>query len=144
MGVDMSEVTRSFIGCNINEYGEFKLKNFIDVLPNDEVYMLLKTNCIEIRTKKQHEVLLKKISKLNSLTGDDKYKRLYANIFTYSVSLTVNAIGEIRLGKSVVVNRGFDKNIIVEKCDDCIKIWNPRMFKKELDEYNIKTTKKNI
>lgn len=129
----MSNDVRSFIEAAITEGGEIKLGRVMNVKEQNSVFMLVKTDCIEIRTREQHEALLNKLSKLIQLTNDERYKKLYNKIFSYSKILSINGIGEIRLGKNLTSTRGFGKRIVIEKCDGCIKLWHPNMFKEELD-----------
>ena len=137
----MNSELRSFVGINITAGGRISLKRILNVEPDDFVYVLLKTNCIEIRTKAQQDALLEKVSKLIKLTNDDKYKKLHASIFAYSKSLRVGSKSQIYLGNDIVDRRKFDKNVIIEKCDDCIKLWHPKMFKVEMAEYNNKVSR---
>lgn len=119
----------------VNSKGIIYLKNVIgnDI---DCLYMLIKTDCIEFRTEEQHKKLVDSI--LSKSARDNRYSDLYAKIYYYSKRVSVDARGMLYLGENLVFSRGFDKAAFVEVCDNCFKLWTPKMFEKKLEKENTK------
>lgn len=110
------------------------LKSIINIETDDILYVLSTKNYIEIRTRSQQEALLNKIIRLiQSNIGDEeknKYEKLEYKVRNYSKPVKVTSKGSINLGSSVAGYYGLssDGKVIIEKCNDCIRLWNPNMF----------------
>ena len=59
-----------------------------------------------------------------------KYKKLEYKVINYSKAVKVTSKGSINLGSSVAGYYGLssDGKVIIEKCNDCIRLWHPNMF----------------
>lgn len=110
------------------------LKSIINIETDDILYVLSTKNYIEIRTQSQQEALLNKITRLVQSNIDDeeknKYEKLDYKVRNYSKAVKVTSKGSINLGSSVAGYYGLssESKIIIEKCNDCIRLWHPNMF----------------
>lgn len=111
------------------------LRGIINIETDDTLYVLSAKNYIEIRTQSQQEALLNKITKLVQSNIDveekNKYEKLDYKIRNYSKVLKATPRGTINLGSTVAGYYGLTNasTVIIEKRDDCLRLWHPNMFK---------------
>lgn len=132
----------------VGEFKEIKIRDSLKVKQlmgldiGDYVYALFKNNCIELRTKQQYDVLLgmleRKIDTSIEFSDKEKYKKYRTYVMGYSKTLAFNENHSIYFGVDVFNRYNFRDGAIVEKCSDCIRLWNPSIFRIKQDDSGIK------
>lgn len=119
-----------------------RLKELMGIDTESFVYALFKKNCIELRTKEQYEFLLRWLdNKIKSCIDSSeiaKYKKYKANVIGYSKFLELYENYSVYFGYHIINHYNLRDGAIIEKCSDCIKIWNSSLFKIKHAEDNNK------
>ena len=118
--------------------GNLRIKQLMGVEFEQFVYALFKNNCIELRTKEQYELLLKRLDKKIQTSNDnsevEKYKKYRTYVMGYSRILELYENHGVYFGVDIINRYNLKDGSIIEKCSDCIKIWNPNIFKVKQNE----------
>lgn len=132
----------------VGEFKEIKIRDSLKVKQlmgldiGDYVYALFKNNCIKLRTKQQYDVLLgmleRKIETSIEFSDKEKYKKYRTYVMDYSKTLAFNENHSIYFGVDVFNRYNFRDGAIVVKCSDCLRLWNPSIFRIKQDDSAVK------
>lgn len=122
------------------------LASFVEINEGDIVYVLFKNDCVELRTKEQYDSLILKLDRLIDNTRDidkkEQYNTLRSNIRRYSRIYDVYQKKRIFFGPDFVRRYSISDSIIVEQGSDCLKLWNPNMFRIRQDNSAVKRARR--
>lgn len=118
------------------------LASFVEINEGDIVYVLFKNDCVELRTKEQYDSLILKLDRLIDKTTDLSKKMQYTNLRS-SVRMNLKKFDvyqkkRIFFGPDFVRRYSISDSIIVEQGSDCLRLWNPNMFRIRQDNSGIK------
>ena len=115
-----------------------KVKQLMGIVDDNFIYVLFKNNCIELRTKEQHELLLNILDEKIRIGIDadevEKYKKYKTYVIGYSRTFELYKNRSIYFGVDIINRYNLRNGAIVEKCSDCIRLWNSSLFKIKQDE----------
>lgn len=118
------------------------LASFVKINEGDIVYVLFKNDCVELRTKEQYDSLILKLDRLIDKTTDLSKKMQYTNLRSSirmnSKKFDVYQKKRIFFGPDFVRRYSISDSIIVEQGSDCLKLWNPSIFRIKQDDSAVK------
>ena len=116
-----------------------RLKQLMGIETDDFIYALFKNSCIELRTKAQYELLLRGLdNKIKTSNEVEKYKKYRAYVMGYSRVLKLYENYSVHFGFDIINRYNLKDGAIIEKCSDCIKLWNLDIFRIKQNEDNNK------
>ena len=130
------------------EVGEYTEVNFnsryiylatlLEINEGDSIYALFKNDYVELRTKEQYDSLILKldrsIERADNIGDKNKYNNLRSSIRRYSRMYDVVQKKRIFFGLEFVRRYSIGSSITIEQCNDCLKLWNPNMFRIKHDD----------
>ena len=114
------------------------LASLLEINEGDSIYALFKNDCVELRTKEQYDSLISKldglIDKTKDLNKKIKYDNLRTSIRINSKIYVVFQKKRIFFEPEFVRRYSIGSGITIEQGNECLKLWNPNMFRIKRDD----------
>ena len=118
------------------------LASLLEINEGDSIYALFKNDYVELRTKEQYDSLISKldglIDKTKDLNKKIKYDNLRTSIRMNSKIYVVFQKKRIFFEPEFVRRYSIGSGITIEQGNDCLKLWNPNMFRIKHDDSDFK------
>ena len=114
------------------------LASLLEINEGDSIYALFKNDYVELRTKEQYDSLILKLNRLiecaDNIDDKNKYNNLRTSIRINSKIYVVFQKKRIFFGPEFVRRYSIGSGITIEQGNDCLKLWNPNMFRIKHDD----------
>ena len=118
------------------------LASLLEINEGDSIYVLFKNDYVELRTKEQYDSLISRLDGLiecaDNIDDKNKYNNLRTSIRINSKIYVVFQKKRIFFGPEFVRRYSIGSGITIEQGNDCLKLWNPNMFRIKHDDSDFK------